>query len=218
MDTLQPQPDIWEQNPKLKSLLLILIFVFLGSGIGLVVFAQWSNNYREQIYEQTKAGLPLHQIKQATTTPESQTNASAAMAGWKTYKSDHYGFEFEYPSNWNFEDGPAGPTFVPENSQSGIWVDVSCIDAHGVENPDTKVRYTKQTLKYGLNTVIEYRVYYKNLNNPEVLASRTDEIGYPQKYLSSLPSDCQSVNFKVQNSGINQTILDHMFTIFKFTK
>ena len=69
MDNLNTQqniimPTIWEQNPKLKMLLLVLIFVFLFSGIGLVVFAQWSNNYREQVYEQTKAGLPKHVINQ----------------------------------------------------------------------------------------------------------------------------------------------------------
>lgn len=60
----QPAKTIWASNPHLKTLLLVLIFVFLFSGIGLVVFAQWSNSFRQQVYEQTQAGLPKHQTAQ----------------------------------------------------------------------------------------------------------------------------------------------------------
>lgn len=69
MENFKPQPTIWVANPKLKMLLVVLIVVFLASGIGLVVFAQWSMAYRQQIYEQTQAGLPVHQVKPATVAP-----------------------------------------------------------------------------------------------------------------------------------------------------
>lgn len=63
------KPSVWVSNPNLKLLLGILIFVFLACGIGLAVFAQWSSQYRQQVYEQTKAGLPVHQEKVTTLAP-----------------------------------------------------------------------------------------------------------------------------------------------------
>ena len=63
MENPQLQPTIWENNPKLKTLLLILVVVFFLCGIGLVIFQQWSNSYREKIYEETVNGLPKHQVK-----------------------------------------------------------------------------------------------------------------------------------------------------------
>ena len=93
----QQEPTIWEQNPKLKMLLLILIGVFLLSGIGLVIFQQWSTSYRQKVYEETQSGLPTHQVKSATTTSESQTDTS----NWKTYKNDQYDFELKFPPSWS---------------------------------------------------------------------------------------------------------------------
>lgn len=63
MDELQPKPNIWEQNPRLKNLLLVLIFVFLCSGIGLTLFSVWSNKYRQQAYEETQATLQNIKLK-----------------------------------------------------------------------------------------------------------------------------------------------------------
>lgn len=56
----QSKPNFWDQNNKLKPLLLVLIFVFLISGIFLVALTVWQHNYRQKIYEETKAGLPVH--------------------------------------------------------------------------------------------------------------------------------------------------------------
>ena len=60
---MQPKPTLWEANPNLKALLLVLIFVFLLSGIGLTVFTVWSNRYRQQVYDETQATLQSIQEK-----------------------------------------------------------------------------------------------------------------------------------------------------------
>jgi hypothetical protein len=57
MDKQLAKTDFWTRNPNLKTLLLVLIFVFLISGIGLAIFTAWSNNYRQQAYDQTQAAL-----------------------------------------------------------------------------------------------------------------------------------------------------------------
>ena len=89
MDNLQPQPNmpkstLWEANPKLKGLLLVLIFVFLFSGMGLVVFAQWQSSYRQKIYEETQAGLPRHQVLH---------NVQVETKYWKSCSNSIYGFK-----------------------------------------------------------------------------------------------------------------------------
>ena len=65
MDVFTPKPTIWTANPKLKNLLLVFIIVFLISGIGLAVLAQVQAQYRQKIYEETQAGLPVHKVEES---------------------------------------------------------------------------------------------------------------------------------------------------------
>lgn len=104
MDNLQAKPTLWQTNPKLKGLLLILIFVFLACGLSLVVLNQIQaySDYQNSLTD--KAPLPQHQVKSATANSDSLLSATdytitdSQTAGWKTYKNNQYGFEFNYPS------------------------------------------------------------------------------------------------------------------------
>ncbi len=89
IDNLEPKPNMWEANPKLKMLSLVFIFVFLFCGIGLAVFSQWSASYRQKIYNQTQSELPKHIVKESD------------ILNWKTYKNEQYGFEFNYPERFD---------------------------------------------------------------------------------------------------------------------
>ena len=57
------QLPVFTKNPKLKNLILILIVVLLFSGIGLTVFSYQQSIYRQKLYYETEAGLPIHKIK-----------------------------------------------------------------------------------------------------------------------------------------------------------
>ena len=101
-------PTIWESNPKLKILLLILIAVFLFSGMGLTVFAVFQNEYRQKIYYETQAALPVHKVVKS----ENQKIGESDIAGWKTYRNDEYGFEFDYPASFVLRVSTATSTYL----------------------------------------------------------------------------------------------------------
>ena len=87
------ETQIFQTNPKLRGLLLILIFTFALSGIALAVLAQIQTYNREQLYIATEAALPRHQSNDTQLGEVTQS----ATADWQTYKNAEYGFEFKYP-------------------------------------------------------------------------------------------------------------------------
>lgn len=125
IDNLEPKPDMWETNPRLKMLSLVFIFVFLFSGIALVVLSQVQNNYRQKIYQETISSLPKHEVRVL----ENQKVGESDIANWKTYKNDQFGFEFNYPNDW--EVSRDGNTFTvssktdAETEKPGFFIGIS---------------------------------------------------------------------------------------------
>lgn len=83
---------MWETNPKLKKLLIVLIVILVLSGIVLLILAQVQTVYRQKIYEQTESALPKHEVRQATTTTPSM------IKGWNVYTNETYRFQLQYPT------------------------------------------------------------------------------------------------------------------------
>jgi hypothetical protein len=81
--------SIWETNPKLKMLLVALIFVFLGSGIGLAILVQVGQHYREKIYLETQSSIPKHKEPVE-----------------KYFTDQSNGYEIKYPSAWVLRQNP----------------------------------------------------------------------------------------------------------------
>jgi len=68
-NTVSPiRPGIFVTNPNLKALLLGLIVTLFLGGFGLSAFSIWSEQYRERIYYETEASLPVHKVNK--TSPE----------------------------------------------------------------------------------------------------------------------------------------------------
>lgn len=89
-------------NPKLRGLLLILIFTFVASGIALALLAQIQAYHREQIYLATEAALPAH--KAAKSENQKIGKSDMDMSNWKTYRNEKYGFELQYPKTWKVKE------------------------------------------------------------------------------------------------------------------
>jgi hypothetical protein len=83
--------SLWEANPKLKVLLVSLIFTFLISGIGLVAYNVWLNQVDERISQETALAIPKHKEELLV-----------------VYKNSDYGFELTYPKNWHAYENDLG--------------------------------------------------------------------------------------------------------------
>jgi len=86
------QKSIWVNNPKLKSLLLALMAVFMISGISLAVLSYTQTQRRQKLYELTEAGLPRRVV-----VAENQKGINTDTSNWKTYRDSQYNYEFRYP-------------------------------------------------------------------------------------------------------------------------
>jgi|GEM_PF-6345904 len=124
IDNLEPKPNMWEANPRLKMLSLVFIFVFLFSGIGLVILSQVQNNYRQKIYQETVDSLPKHEDRVL----ENQEIGISDVANWKIYKNDQYGFELKYPNDFEVSKNIVTP-IIPLESKYGL-VDFREVDGN----------------------------------------------------------------------------------------
>ncbi len=203
MEQMQPQPtrqSVWETNPNLKILLLVLIVVFLFSGIGLVVFSQVQSNNREKVYEETQAGLPKHEVKEvpaATTTPISQ----ATPKDWKVYKNTDYGFQFSYPpTNYKFQSLGFGTApsvnfvipfswAVPEKTLGeGLILSINkTTEQNSSFTPEIYAQNTLNSLKSDANVI-----KYDGTDTAEVKVA--DSKGFEAKYhITYLPAGGESL-------------------------
>lgn len=81
--------------------------------------------YQNSAIQQIETLLQIQEIK--------QTKTASQASGWKTYKSDKYGFKFQYPSNfsptswYDYGNGTAyvGGIYFWQNKQSRIALDIN---------------------------------------------------------------------------------------------
>ncbi len=91
------QTPIFQTNPRLRALLLILIFTFAVSGVTLAVLAQIQAYGREQLYLATESALPIHREK-GINGVNGANGPQGEVEGWQTYRNEEYGFEIQYPA------------------------------------------------------------------------------------------------------------------------
>ncbi len=213
IEDLKPQPDIWESNPKLKSLLLVLIAVFLISGIGLAVFAQVQNNYRQKVYEDTVNGLPKHQ----TGVLENQKIGELDVANWKIYRNEDLGFEFKYPEDWGLseglEDGKQGVRLFKQTDGTGSAA-VTISKGKLIGSLKDFINSNNEGLNVLLNSIVEQPS--GNWIYQIVQDKKEPTIQFISVYIENSRIR-YTINSSSRYSDVSEKLINNILSTFKFT-
>jgi hypothetical protein len=122
--------------------IVIIVIAVLGVG-GFVAYTQYSEKItEEQVETDTETNTENTENttngQQETNTNETTTQQQTEIAGWKTYKSEKFGFQIDYPDNWTMKDyeqswGGAewnSPIFRPEQ----VFIEVGIFPVATFEN------------------------------------------------------------------------------------
>jgi hypothetical protein len=220
------ETPIFQTNPRLRVLLLILIFTFALSGITLAVLAQIHAYGREQLYLATESALPVHREKGVNRANGTQ----GEVEGWKTYQNEEYGFEIRYPAGAAVGDKKQSINLG--TAQAPVF-GVEIMGATLVELSNSENRKSAQAI---FNQMVSYLALpeeaYKTgeipppecsmqaVNNPNISVEAiycTGEGGPAYyAYIHSSKADFFLDGYPAR--GLNITLLNQILSTFKFIK
>jgi PsbP-like protein len=91
--------------------LIIIFFVALASVVGVIYYANLP-----------AMDLGPITIRHKSPAPTSATSSSVDIGVWKTYVNNQYGFNFQYPENWQFRSGLVNASGNPPKVKvDGSW-------------------------------------------------------------------------------------------------
>lgn len=202
--------QVFQTNPKLRTLLLILIFNFAASGIALAILAQIQAYNREQIYLATEAALPRH--RDASKVGNSPSTALGTtlneVEGWKTYRNEELGFEFRYPADWEDPSEDLLSTTVNIDFQNSFSLQF------GV--------FYNQNLGRGMTIDELVRNSFEEIIVDGKKARKISEYGSAKvsnDITVYIPVDKENIVVVVnQNKGVDEKIFNQILSTFKFIK
>ena len=104
-------------DPKKLNIVLGIVIVILLGLVGYLAFAQKSENQTlPSVNVNQNINTPIEASNNNVNSTNSNTPANSTL---KTYSNAKYGFEFQYPKEWDIYVDEFGPT---EFDKSGVWV------------------------------------------------------------------------------------------------
>ncbi len=206
--------NIFVANPKLRSLLLIFIAVFLVSGIGLIAFASWQKQYREKIYNETKAGLPVHPVH-IVKKPVDQNNENTELKASMTYRNEKYGFELKHPTDIKVIFNNDTLEIAGNGDTPSSYVYMSTSTSEGVVSQILK-RIKTDNLQANSKLISNTKVYFAGEPATEITSER-NQYGCCGEYRATINEQILSHNGITYHTKRENNQFADIFSTFKFT-
>jgi len=174
----------------------------------LLLLRAIGEDYREQLWIATQAALPVHHGTAnklvSGSAGQQATSTDVSMKGWKTYKNDEYGFEYEYPAA------------ADENDMYGtILLNVENIK-FDQKNISTEIQPTSKVVNIQHQSINSVAWYSFLLADFPECSDRFFQTGFQNKTIE--------IRFARCNQGFDTflkkhpEVMDQVIQTFKFTK
>jgi uncharacterized protein YxeA len=200
---------------KNKYIVLLIVVILIVVG-GIYYFL--SNTNKKFVDNSVKI-----QVATTTTTNTSSTQTSASKsttANWKTYMNSQYGFEFQYPADWNLpleknpHDGLGSIELgcpkedVPDTEACPLNIGIWQSGSYEISIFDSPKAETKTFTVNGVQ-IKEFKPYKE--------PGSDGPIGYDE--IANIPGDNITVQFTDSTGDYESNgIFDQILSTFKFTK
>jgi hypothetical protein len=199
-----------QANQRIRSLLLILIFTFVASGITLAVLAQIQNYENEQgVLNDSEVKVIFPERNKLQANPLSTPAENINVHNWKVYRNDKYGFEISHPDFISVYESIIKSdiyiTFEPTNYKKDYAILIYPVGG------------------YNINSWLPSKSYTSQISNKEALVKEIiDENGYLKIItILSPPAGWNKDNqiVLIYSNLVQKELVDYYaFSTFKFIK
>lgn len=85
-------------NRQQSAFFLVIVFLFT-CGAGLLIYKQYDAYYKQKTEMDLETVSSFSPVSKGSSAPSASTTQEQ-ISGWKTYKNDQYGFEFQYSGDY----------------------------------------------------------------------------------------------------------------------
>lgn len=177
-------PQQKKSNPIIKILIILIILFVIGGIISSVVgffvarnYVSFFKNFAENIPQQTSDNS--QNVNQNNNQNNNQTNPTnntmtqnqSASAVWKTYKNDKFGYQLDYPSNFQIYDYATAASDTKDNFDGMI---LSVFTESGLL---WQIVFAKGDSCFGFESAPFSDITISGIKGKKFKALATDEIG-----------------------------------------
>ena len=158
-------------------------------------------------------------------TPTAGQAPNGDLANWKTYRDEGFGFEFKYPSEWDYHPGIDSPAWgVSNNSNDSYFsisfyrIDPSCLKQKGYtyrgRTTWIEIKESEITINNRKASLIKGRAKWTGYSDPKLNREFDYKIALISKGLG-----CYDLSTQAYEGATDETrkILDQILSTFQFT-
>ena len=169
-ESSKPEPEIKKSNNWLWIAIGIVILLIIGA----LGYWMGSNKSEELAPVVPVAESAVIEESPVVSTSPATSSTADVTSSWKTYSNDTYGFNFKYPSDWQYSENTLIPFTVKVANQK-------VLDGIGMEAPDGYYELAVNSFPAGYN--------FTDLSGSQTLSGSTDLVNFVRSMEGLLPNE-----------------------------